>query len=95
MKPVRWHDPIASTSLAILPTSHSHFPTNPNAVSDDFTPPSSLTNPSPFSTSTAEVKPSPALEKIKMRLIRRPQFTTLALPRSSTFPSDAVPPLQA
>lgn len=30
-----------------------------------------------------------------MRLVRRPQITTLALPRSSTWPSDAVPPLRA
>lgn len=30
-----------------------------------------------------------------MRLIRRPQMTTLALPRSATWPSDAVPPLRA
>lgn len=30
-----------------------------------------------------------------MRLVRRPQLTTLALPRSSTWPSEAVPPLRA
>ena len=30
-----------------------------------------------------------------MRLIRRPQLTTLALPRSGTWPSEAVPPLRA
>lgn len=30
-----------------------------------------------------------------MRLIRRPQISTLALPRSSTWPSEAVPPLRA
>lgn len=30
-----------------------------------------------------------------MRLVRRPQITTLALPRSSTWPSEAVPPLRA
>ncbi|GAA5976957.1 hypothetical protein JCM10908_005691 [Rhodotorula pacifica] len=34
-------------------------------------------------------------EKLKMRLIRRPQITTLALPRSTTWPSNAVPPLRA
>lgn len=31
---------------------------------------------------------------IKMRLIQRPQITTLALPRSSTWPSDLLPPHQ-
>lgn len=34
-------------------------------------------------------------EPLKMRLIRRPQLSTLALPRSSTWPSEAVPPLRA
>ncbi|KAI5481705.1 mannosyl-oligosaccharide alpha-1,2-mannosidase, glycoside hydrolase family 47 protein [Pseudohyphozyma bogoriensis] len=34
-------------------------------------------------------------EPLKMRLVRRPQITTLALPRSSTWPSEAVPPLRA
>ncbi|KAH9944011.1 uncharacterized protein BXZ73DRAFT_86989 [Epithele typhae] len=32
---------------------------------------------------------------LKMRLIQRPQITTLALPRSSTWPSDLLPPHQA
>lgn len=34
-------------------------------------------------------------ESLKLRLIRRPQISTLALPRSSTWPSDAVPSLRA
>lgn len=33
--------------------------------------------------------------KLKMRLVQRPQITTLALPRSSTWPSEAVPATQA
>lgn len=33
--------------------------------------------------------------KLTMRLMQRPQITTLALPRSSTWPSDAVPPMHA
>ncbi|KAI0660504.1 hypothetical protein C8Q70DRAFT_55595 [Cubamyces menziesii] len=32
---------------------------------------------------------------LRMRLIQRPQITTLALPRSSTWPSDLMPPHQA
>ncbi|ORX34515.1 hypothetical protein BD324DRAFT_636206 [Kockovaella imperatae] len=31
-------------------------------------------------------------EQISMRLIQRPQMTTLALPASTTWPSDAIPP---
>jgi hypothetical protein len=33
--------------------------------------------------------------KLTMRLMQRPQITTLALPRSSTWPSEAVPPTHA
>jgi hypothetical protein len=32
---------------------------------------------------------------LRMRLVQRPQITTLALPRSRTWPSDLLPPLQA
>lgn len=32
---------------------------------------------------------------LRLRLIQRPSITTLALPRSQTWPSDALPPLQA
>ncbi|OCH87475.1 hypothetical protein OBBRIDRAFT_781606 [Obba rivulosa] len=32
---------------------------------------------------------------LRMRLIQRPQITTLALPRSNTWPSDLIPPHQA
>ncbi|GAA5913606.1 hypothetical protein JCM6882_001700 [Rhodosporidiobolus microsporus] len=39
--------------------------------------------------------PNPRGERLTLRLIRRPQLTTLALPRSSSWPSDAVPPLRA
>ncbi|KAI0652306.1 hypothetical protein C8Q79DRAFT_1005515 [Trametes meyenii] len=41
---------------------------------------------------TATPRPGSTL---RMRLIQRPQITTLALPRSSTWPSDLVPPHQA
>ncbi|KAH9858236.1 hypothetical protein C2E23DRAFT_769865 [Lenzites betulinus] len=43
-----------------------------------------------------ELSPTPRLgETLRMRLIQRPQITTLALPRSSTWPSDLLPPHQA
>ena len=32
---------------------------------------------------------------LRLRLVQRPQITTLALPRSRTWPSDLLPPLQA
>lgn len=38
--------------------------------------------------------PSPGAS-LRMRLIQRPQITTLALPRSKTWPSDLLPPHQA
>ncbi|GAA5998655.1 RING-type E3 ubiquitin transferase MAG2 [Rhodotorula paludigena] len=48
----------------------------------------------PRSASSAQQSSSSG-ETLKMRLIRRPQLTTLALPRSSTWPSDAVQSLRA
>ncbi|KAF5323487.1 hypothetical protein D9611_005524 [Ephemerocybe angulata] len=46
---------------------------------------------------SASVTPSAPREgsTIRMRLIQRPQITTLALPRSQTWPSDLLPPHQA
>ncbi|KAI0688145.1 hypothetical protein BC835DRAFT_1374119 [Cytidiella melzeri] len=41
-----------------------------------------------------ESMPSPGMT-LRMRLMQRPQITTLALPRSSTWPSDLLPPHQA
>lgn len=37
----------------------------------------------------------PAGSTMRMRLMQRPQMTTLALPRSHTWPSDLIPPHQA
>ena len=45
-------------------------------------------------TNMEERTPRPG-STLNMRLIQRPQITTLALPRSSTWPSDAIPPHQA
>ncbi|KAI0032166.1 hypothetical protein K488DRAFT_50525 [Vararia minispora EC-137] len=41
-----------------------------------------------------DVEPRPG-SMLRMRLMQRPQITTLALPRSSTWPSDLLPPHQA
>ncbi|KAG8836337.1 hypothetical protein FRC17_005623 [Serendipita sp. 399] len=45
----------------------------------------------------AETESGPASpgSTLKMRLMRRPQITTLALPQSDTWPSDLIPPHQA
>ncbi|KAF9532079.1 hypothetical protein CPB83DRAFT_786052 [Crepidotus variabilis] len=57
-------------------------------------------NPGQSSSSTSkidslfEVTPR-AGSTLKMRLVQRPQITTLALPRSHTWPSDLLPPHQA
>ena len=40
-------------------------------------------------------KTEPSGHRIHMRLIQRPQMTTLALPSSATWPSEAIPPLTA
>ncbi|KAJ7664943.1 hypothetical protein B0H17DRAFT_295036 [Mycena rosella] len=44
--------------------------------------------------STFEAAPRPG-STMRMRLMQRPQITTLALPRSHTWPSDLLPPHQA
>ncbi|GAA6040699.1 hypothetical protein JCM8097_000881 [Rhodosporidiobolus ruineniae] len=44
---------------------------------------------------SAHASSSSSGERLTLRLLRRPQLTTLALPRSSTWPSEAVPPLRA
>lgn len=59
---------------------------------DDCAPPTASS-----SSATAEnmmaATPRPG-SMLRMRLIQRPQITTLALPRSATWPSDLLPPLQ-
>jgi hypothetical protein len=44
---------------------------------------------------TSGLAPEGSGHKIHMRLLQRPQMTTLALPSSSTWPSEAVPPHSA
>ncbi|KAF8913246.1 hypothetical protein CPB84DRAFT_1760774 [Gymnopilus junonius] len=51
---------------------------------------SSVTLDNAFDTATPR-----AGSMLRMRLVQRPQITTLALPRSSTWPSDLLPPHQA
>jgi E3 ubiquitin-protein ligase RNF10 len=69
-----------------------------------FTPPSHLDDdthgrrPQPSSSVSADDNPVETPKPgstLRMRLMQRPQITTLALPRSSTWPSDLLPPHQA
>ncbi|GEM12620.1 zinc finger, RING-type protein [Rhodotorula toruloides] len=96
LKSVKWFDP---TSHSGLPPPPPFVPLLPDDMDDDLAralelskldaqPHASTSAPQSFTTSSRA-------EKLKMRLIRRPQMTTLALPRSATWPSDAVPPLRA
>jgi hypothetical protein len=60
--------------------------------SDEYNTRSQSSTASPSSDTTFEVPR--AGSSLKMRLIQRPQITTLALPRSPTWPSDLLPPHQ-
>ncbi|KAH6916638.1 alkylbase DNA N-glycosylase [Coprinopsis sp. MPI-PUGE-AT-0042] len=50
--------------------------------------------PAPETDTILEITPSPGTS-LRMRLMQRPHMTTLALPRSHTWPSDLLPPHQA
>jgi hypothetical protein len=56
--------------------------------------PSASSSSSTLAEDSFEINPK-AGSLLRMRLIQRPQITTLALPRSSTWPSDLLPPHQA
>ncbi|KAK4058381.1 hypothetical protein OIO90_000539 [Microbotryomycetes sp. JL221] len=79
LKAVRWHNPVEAAAAVELSTH-----------TDELN--SSSTSPS---VNQHAFPKTPRNETLKMRLIRRPQISTLALPRSPTWPSDAVPALRA
>ncbi|GAA5877673.1 hypothetical protein JCM16303_000200 [Sporobolomyces ruberrimus] len=90
LKSVKWFDPVSAQSTA---ASTSSAPTAPPPASSYE---ADLARALALSSIEAQPKPSGSdQETLRMRLVRRPQITTLALPRSSTWPSDAVPPLRA
>jgi len=60
---------------------------------EDDTPPATSSSSAATDTSLFAT-PTPG-STLRMRLIQRPSITTLALPRSRTWPSDVLPPLQA
>ncbi|KWU42574.1 hypothetical protein RHOSPDRAFT_21023, partial [Rhodotorula sp. JG-1b] len=80
------HDSVHSKDLKSVKW---FFPDLPAAVPAATSPPASV---EPVDADLARALDR---ERLKMRLIRRPQITTLALPRSATWPSTAVPPLRA
>lgn len=64
-------------------------------IDDIDRPPGGISSPSSSSLNyMSETAPREG-SSLRMRLIQRPQITTLALPRSSTWPSDLLPPHQA
>lgn len=88
LKSVKWYDPVGAQPLpSSIPT-----PLPSSSYDDDLARALALSSLEAQGPRTSD---SPRQEKLKMRLVRRPQITTLALPRSSTWPSDAVPPLRA
>ncbi|GAA6008726.1 hypothetical protein JCM10207_001699 [Rhodosporidiobolus poonsookiae] len=107
LKSVKWFDPVAGSSSLPSSTSASSGPPSSHPAPRPSAPLEPLDTDlaralelsrldaaaSPPSTSTPTS--SPRAERLTMRLVRRPQLTTLALPRSASWPSDAVPPLRA
>ena len=88
LKSVKWYDPVGAQPLS----SSTATPIPSSSYDDDLAKALALSSLEAQGSRTSD---SPRQEKLKMRLVRRPQITTLALPRSSTWPSDAVPPLRA
>lgn len=81
------YDAIYAKDLKTVKWFDPLFPIYTTDLPSD-TPPPFIPPSDPFKTSSEQnVHPEP----IKLRLIRRPQNTTLALPRSTTWPSEAVP----
>src|SRR5712672_1665368 len=69
-------------------TPPSHLDDEPNGARSQPSSSSASANVNPAET------PKPG-SSLRMRLMQRPQITTLALPRSHTWPSDLLPPHQA
>ncbi|GAA6061557.1 hypothetical protein JCM10212_001089 [Sporobolomyces blumeae] len=95
LKSVKWFDPLGglaepSTASAPVPSS---FP--PSSGYDADLAAALALSSLDAAGGRGSSSTKPRQETLKMRLIRRPQITTLALPRSATWPSDAVPPLRA
>ena len=93
LKSVKWYDPVGAQLIA---SSTSAASTSTSAPPPSSSYEADLAKALALSSLESKQKSSPnSRETLKMRLVRRPQITTLALPRSSTWPSDAVPPLRA
>jgi predicted phage tail protein len=82
LKSVRWAD--NTVALPELGNHHSHSQHDHDHIFGEL----DLDTASRAASNTSA-------HKLKMRLVQRPQITTLALPRSSTWPSEAVPATQA
>ncbi|SGZ16830.1 BQ5605_C020g09071 [Microbotryum silenes-dioicae] len=88
LKVVKWHDAVTSAQYDSSPTADLA------ALSiEDLS--HSLLHDHSRNATAESLGGSSGGEPLKMRLIRRPKISTLALPRSDTWPSEAVPPLRA
>ncbi|GAA5834792.1 hypothetical protein JCM9279_007107 [Rhodotorula babjevae] len=94
LKSVKWFDPANSSARPSSPPS-AIPPNLPPAehVDADLARALELSRLDSLPSSSAAA--APQRETLRMRLVRRPQITTLALPRSPSWPSEAVPPLRA
>jgi len=94
LKSVKWFDPANSSARPSSPPS-AVPPSLPPAehIDADLARALELSRLDSHPSSSAAAPPQ--RETLRMRLIRRPQITTLALPRSPSWPSEAVPPLRA
>lgn len=77
LKSVKWFDAARAEASDAAATQMSNL---------------SLDEAAPNEHPAESVAPKGEGELLRMRLVYRPQITTLALPRSPTWPSDAVPP---
>ncbi|GAA5916040.1 RING finger protein [Sporobolomyces salmoneus] len=95
LKSVKWHDPVGAQLIAASTSSSTSTPSAPTPASSYEADLARALALSSLESSQKQQSTSRKQETLKMRLVRRPQITTLALPRSSTWPSEAVPPLRA
>ncbi|GAA6052490.1 hypothetical protein JCM3770_003791 [Rhodotorula araucariae] len=95
LKSVKWYNPVDSSAKATSLLSPSTSPPPSEPVDADLARALELSRLDAAPSTSSSAPAPPVRETLRMRLIRRPQITTLALPRSCSWPSQAVPPLRA
>ncbi|BGP38301.1 hypothetical protein JCM10450v2_002247 [Rhodotorula kratochvilovae] len=97
LKSVKWYNPANSCAKPLSPSALPSALPPSEPIDADLARALELSrlDAAAPSASTSSSAPASARETLRMRLVRRPQITTLALPRSPSWPSPAVPPLRA